>query len=161
MNLCPCGSSLPYSSCCEPIHNDHSKASTPEQLMRSRYSAHVLGLVEFVVQTYHPDCNAKAQTQQIAESVNSNWIRLNVVSSEEGIQEDEGFVTFQAFLSDNGQELCLQERSRFIREDGLWYYIDGTFPEELDKPAPILAKKPGRNDPCLCGSGKKFKKCCG
>ncbi|EEX66852.1 hypothetical protein VCJ_000748 [Vibrio metoecus] len=70
-----------------------------------------------------------------------------------GRGNDEGFVHFRAFLAQQGQEYCLEERSRFLNEDGRWYYIDGEFPEAL--------ARQGRNDPCACGSGKKFKKCCG
>lgn len=129
--------------------------------MRARYAAHVLGLVDFVIKTYHPSCEAHLQEKEIAESIDSDWVGLNVVSSENGSHENEGFVTFQAYLSENGEKLCMQERSRFIKEENLWYYIDGTFPEQQPDPSQVLAKKPGRNDPCLCGSGKKFKKCCG
>ena len=175
MSLCPCGSQRPYSSCCQPIHNDQSNASTPEQLMRSRYSAHVLKLVDFVVDTYHPSCGAQEQRAGIQDSIDSDWCELRVLSTETGQNRDEGFVTFQAFLKEDDQLLCLEERSRFVRESGLWYYIDGTFPEREseseseseseDKHAASSTLtdtvKLGRNDPCPCGSGKKFKKCCG
>ncbi|MCL9782661.1 YchJ family protein [Vibrio sp. S4M6] len=161
MILCPCGSNLPYSSCCEPIHLDHAKATTPEKLMRSRYSAHVLKLVDYVILTYHPSCHAEEQRDAIQQSIESHWTSLNVVSAESSQHPNEGFVTFQAYLIEDGQELCLQERSRFVKENGLWYYIDGTFPDTLDTSAPSSSKKPGRNDPCVCGSGKKYKKCCG
>jgi SEC-C motif-containing protein len=155
MNNCYCGNSLPYSECCQPIHNDHIQANTPEQLMRARYSAHVLGLVDFVVNTYHPSCNAESDRAAIADSINSDWCRLEVINSENGATANEGFVHFKAYLMDQGKELCLEERSRFVREDSLWFYIDGEFPKSSED------KKIGRNEPCLCGSGKKYKKCCG
>lgn len=166
MSSCPCGSSQDYSVCCEPIHDNHSLAKTPEQLMRSRYSAHVKGIVDYVVNTYHPSCNASQQRDEIAESINSDWCGLDVVGTESGQDDNEGFVAFKAFFNQDGQQYCLEERSRFVREDGLWFYIDGTFPEE-QKPADVRLSqtisqlKLGRNDPCICGSGKKFKKCCG
>ena len=152
MNTCPCGSTKEYRHCCEPIHIDHRAAQTPEQLMRSRYTAHVMGLVNFVIDTYHPSCLAGEQREQIEESVESEWSHLEVVSTELGKDKDEGYVTFKAYFQDNGNTLCLEEKSRFIRENQFWYYIDGVFPEP---------KKVGRNDPCICGSGKKYKKCCG
>ncbi|MFG0886067.1 YchJ family metal-binding protein [Vibrio sp. CJQ_6] len=155
MTPCYCGSSAAYANCCQPIHQDHKHALTPEQLMRARYSAHVLGLVDFVVATYHPSCHAESQRDAIAESVHSDWQRLDVISASAGSHDQEGFVHFKAYLCDQQQELCLEERSRFLREEGLWYYVDGEFPQQ----AP--AHKVGRNDPCPCGSGKKFKKCCG
>lgn len=165
MNSCPCGNTLDYSQCCEPIHNNHSLADTPEKLMRSRYSAHVKGLVDYVVNTYHSSCKAEEQRNAIADSIESEWCGLEVIESAPGSTPDEGFVTFKAFFNEEGKQYCLEERSRFVRENALWFYIDGTFPEEatvdprLEQTVQRL--KVGRNDPCICGSGKKFKKCCG
>lgn len=166
MSSCPCGNSKAYEQCCEPIHHNPSLANTPEQLMRSRYSAHVKQLVDYVVNTYHPSCNAEQEREAIAESIDSQWCCLEVISCEAGSHDNEGFVTFKAYFAQDGKEYCLEERSRFIRENGQWYYIDGTFPKEQDDSIPSQPKqhqspKVGRNDPCLCGSGKKFKKCCG
>ncbi len=164
MSLCPCDSQRPYAECCQPIHLDPRSAESPEQLMRSRYSAHVKQLVDFVVDTYHPSCNAESQRAEIAESVHGDWCGLEVVSTEPGLNDDEGYVTFKATFRQDGDEYCLEERSRFVREDGQWFYIDGTFPrEQVDErlSQPIQNLKVGRNDPCICGSGKKFKKCCG
>jgi len=165
MSSCPCGSSQDYTACCEPIHHNHSLAKTPEQLMRSRYSAHVKGLVDYVVETYHPSCNAEQQRDEIAQSIESDWCGLEVISTASGKDNNEGFVTFKAFFNQDNEQYCLEECSRFVREDDLWFYIDGTFPAE-QRPDPRLNQpvnqlKVGRNDPCICGSGKKFKKCCG
>lgn len=169
MKACPCGSSKDYNQCCEPIHLDHSQAQTPEQLMRSRYSAHVKGLVNYVVDTYHPSCLAENERDAIAESVDSDWCGLEVISAEPSDNDNEGFVAFKAYFNQGGEQFCLQERSRFIRESGLWYYIDGTFIEQAPQEPqpdprltqPVQSLKVGRNDPCICGSGKKYKKCCG
>ncbi|WP_202933354.1 YchJ family protein [Vibrio navarrensis] len=165
MSLCPCGSQLTYQHCCEKAHLNHSHVTTPEQLMRSRYTAHVLGLVDYVVNTYHPSCLAEKQREDIAESIENDWCKLEVVKAEAGSNENEGFVEFKAYFNEDGKQYCLSERSRFVKEEGLWYYIDGTFAEEAE-PDPrlnqsISSLKVGRNDPCICGSGKKFKKCCG
>ena len=165
---CPCGSQRPLAECCQPIHQNPSLATHPEQLMRSRYSAHVLGLVDYVVATYHPSCEAEQHREAIAESVNSQWLGLEVINSEIA-SEAEGYVEFKAFYQDGNEQYCLHERSRFLKEmvDGQpqWYYIDGEYPEppvaEETKPAPVVSDKVGRNDPCPCGSGKKYKKCCG
>ncbi|WP_165310887.1 YchJ family metal-binding protein [Vibrio ziniensis] len=155
MNHCYCGNTIPYSECCQPIHKDHHLAYTPEQLMRARYSAHVVGLVDFVVRTYHPSCHAESDREAIADSVASNWTHLEVIKGDEGSTPNEGYVHFKAHLEEQGRKLCLEERSRFVREDNLWFYIDGEFPPPND------TTKLGRNDPCFCDSGKKFKKCCG
>ena len=169
MNSCPCGNPKDYSKCCEPIHHDHSMAKTPEQLMRSRYSAHVKGLVDYVINTYHPSCHAEQEREAITDSINSDWCGLEVLGAEPGNHDNEGFVTFKAYFKQDGQEYCLEERSRFLKEQELWYYIDGSFPQsqEAEQPLdprlsqPVQNLKVGRNDPCICGSGKKFKKCCG
>ncbi len=156
MPICPCGSKKDYSQCCQSIHQNPQNAIVPEQLMRARYSAHVLKLVDFIVQTYHPDCQAENQRKEIAESAKLNWIGLEVLASAQSDQnENEGFVEFSARLLDGDKIETMHERSRFLREDGQWYYVDGTF---IPAGKPVRIK---RNDPCPCGSGKKFKKCCG
>lgn len=170
MSNCPCGNSRSYQDCCEIVHLNHAAATQPEMLMRARYSAHVKGLVDFVVDTYHPSQNADEQREGIANSVDSDWCKLEVINAESGSHADEGYVEFKAYFNDDNQQYCLGERSRFLRENGMWYYVDGTFPEEETQPSedpdprlsqPIKNLKVGRNDPCVCGSGKKFKKCCG
>lgn len=123
--------------------------------MRARYCAHELGLVDFVVNTYHPDCHAEQEREAIADSIHSEWCGLEVLNRQPGETDEEGFVHFRAWFKQSGQRHCLEERSRFVRENGLWFYIDGEFP------ASPAAVKAGRNNPCPCGSGKKFKKCCG
>lgn len=135
--------------------------------MRARYSAHVLGLVDFVVDTYHPSCEAEQYREAIAESVHTNWLGLEVISSEVA-ENGEGFVEFKAYYQDGSDEFCLHEKSRFLREPAgeahQWFYIDGEYPQPAQEPvatAPATSDKVGRNDPCPCGSGKKFKKCCG
>ena len=132
--------------------------------MRARYSAHVKGLVDFVVNTYHPSCEAEAQREAIADSVNSDWIALDVVGTDTGKDDNEGFVIFQAYFNQDDEEFCLEERSRFVRENHRWYYIDGEYEQQEEDERlsqPIKSLKMGRNDPCICGSSKKFKKCCG
>ena len=85
---------------------------------------------------------------------------MEIVATEKGTeQDDEGLVEFIARYSVNGTDFEHHERSYFQRIDGEWKFIDG----ELVKPEPIVRESPkvGRNDPCPCGSGKKYKKCCG
>ncbi|WP_338164025.1 YchJ family metal-binding protein [Vibrio sp. 10N] len=162
MKPCYCGSDHSYETCCQPIHQDVTLATRPEQLMRARYSAHLTKNVDFVVATYHPSCHAENERDAIADSINSDWLKLEVLSSESGSHENEGYVSFRAFLKDNGFEYCLAERSRFLFEQGQWFYVDGEIDDSIP-PKPLTAEsvKVGRNDPCPCGSGKKHKKCCG
>ncbi|WP_277205984.1 YchJ family metal-binding protein [Vibrio misgurnus] len=154
---CYCGNTPSYALCCQPIHHDPLQAKTPEQLMRARFSAHMLQDIDFVIKTYHPSCHAEDERQAISESVHSHWQRLEVLAAEPGTTSEEGFVQFRAYFEQQGKKQCLAERSRFVRENGAWYYIDGEFIDGEFAATP----KQGRNDPCACGSGKKFKKCCG
>ncbi|KMV70848.1 hypothetical protein WB66_09410 [bacteria symbiont BFo1 of Frankliniella occidentalis] len=148
--LCPCGSGSQYSLCCQPFLSGAAQPSHPEALMRSRYSAYVKQDVGYLVATWHPSCQASAFAASIEESfAHTEWLGLKVLSSEVIADGQQGYVTFFARFSENQRERSIHERSRFLREEQRWYYIDGTFP-------PI-----GRNDRCPCGSGKKYKKCCG
>ncbi|GEA49716.1 UPF0225 protein [Vibrio inusitatus NBRC 102082] len=157
-SLCRCHSQKAYQDCCKPIHTDPKCALTPEQLMRARYCAHELRLVDFVVHTYHSSCNAITEADAIAESVHGEWKKLEVVSTEPGKDDNEGYVTFNAYFIEDKRQYSFTEKSRFVREDDQWFYIDG---EMYDYPLPVKKREIGRNDPCTCGSGKKYKKCCG
>ena len=118
--------------------------------MRSRYSAYVMQDTRYLVATWHPSCHAERFSAAIEESYPSTqWLGLTLLSYETVPESNQGYVTFFARFTENGRESFIHERSRFLREEQRWYYIDGTFP-------PI-----GRNDQCPCGSGKKYKKCCG
>ncbi|AGN83939.1 hypothetical protein BBB57_02475 [Kosakonia sacchari] len=118
--------------------------------MRSRYTAFVLHQSEYLVKTWHPSCGAEAFRQQIeAGFAATTWRGLTVFEHAYGENDNEGFVSFVARFNEHGKDGAIIERSRFLKENGQWYYIDGTRPQF------------GRNDPCPCGSGKKFKKCCG
>jgi SEC-C motif-containing protein len=90
----------------------------------------------------------KLQAKQWASSV--QWLGLNVISIPKSGQKDQGFVEFAARFKQDGKLQFIHEFSEFSLTNGQWFYVDG-------KPG----KAPGRNDSCLCGSGKKFKKCCG
>ncbi len=153
---CPCGTQKIYSHCCEIIHQNPSKALHPEPLMRARYSAYVLGLIDFIIQTYHPSCEAEKQRESIQEAIKSQWQKLEVLNSSVEENAKEGYVEFKAFFIDAHQTQCLHEKSRFLLEqqkgEYMWFYLDGIYPK---------TDKIGRNDPCICGSQRKFKKCCG
>ena len=147
---CPCGSKMQYSACCETYLEGASLPATPEALMRSRYCAYVKHNTRYLIDTWHPSCHAERFAADIEESyAATTWRGLTIINSEGTPSDVEGYVTFFARFTENQRESFIHERSRFLREEQRWYYIDGTFP-------PI-----GRNDQCPCGSGKKFKKCCG
>jgi SEC-C motif-containing protein len=120
--------------------------------MRSRFTAYVNHNVDYLIATWHPDCGAEAWRNAIVDSFkNTEWLGLTIVEEKAGHEPDEGFVEFIARFTDgeSGEPQTMHERSRFLRRDQRWYYIDGTKPQ------------PGRNAMCPCGSGKKYKKCCG
>jgi SEC-C motif-containing protein len=148
--LCPCGSGLDYSACCAPYITGTQYAMSPGILMRSRYSAYVKRDVDYLIATWHPDCKPEEWRSAISDSFgNTIWLGLTVVAETAGNSADEGFVEFIARSRDGESESAMHERSRFLRLEQRWYYIDGTKPQ------------PGRNAVCPCGSGKKYKKCCG
>lgn len=130
---CPCDSQIPYNQCCEPIHHRHASATHPEQLMRSRYSAYVLGLVNFIVQSYHSSTRPYQQYDDIKQSTGEQWIKLEIQSSSVTENGEQGFVEFKAYYIDDGTAHCLHEISRFVREEKecemCWFYVDGEYPD--------------------------------
>jgi SEC-C motif domain protein len=149
-SLCPCGSALEYSLCCQRYLSGNALAPTPSQLMRSRYSAFVMKDADYLIKTWHPSCEPQEFRQSLEQSfTTTEWLGLTLFAADDGKSPDEGYVSFVARFCEHNKSSALIERSRFLKENGQWYYIDGT--------RPLI----GRNDPCPCGSGKKFKKCCG
>jgi SEC-C motif-containing protein len=156
---CPCGSARPLARCCGAIL-DGGAASTAEALMRSRYTAHVLGRIDYLVATTDPSTRGGVDHAAVERwARESVWRGLTIVGvSGGGAGDDRGVVEFQAAYESGGVPVVHHERSRFRRRDGRWFYVDG----EAVKPAPARrAATPGRNDPCPCNSGKKYKRCCG
>lgn len=151
LDTCPCGSTLPLAQCCGPLHAGQPAASA-EALMRSRYAAYVLGRIDYLQATTLPAQQATLDLDGIrAWSLGSTWLGLEVRHSELlGGQPEHARVTFVARWHDDDGEHAHQERSAFVQRDGRWYFID-----------PLVGLDAGRNDPCPCGNGQKFKKCCG
>jgi len=161
MSECYCGSGREWESCCGPLISGEKPAETAEALMRSRYSAYAVGAIDYLGETLHPEHRADWDPDATAKwAEQSDWTGLEIRATERGGPDDqEGIVEFVALFSENGQPKQHIERSRFRRHEGRWYYVDG------DTPKPQTQRhtgpKVGRNDPCPCGSGKKYKKCCG
>lgn len=122
MTRCPCLSGLPLDECCGPVHADHVRAVTAEQLMRSRFSAFAVGDVAHLRRTWHP--STRPATLEL--DPDRRWYRLDVLSTTAGgMFDDEGTVQFEAFHRSPGGRGSQHEVSRFVREDGRWYYLDG------------------------------------
>jgi SEC-C motif-containing protein len=121
--------------------------------MRSRYTAYVQRNAAYLYSSWHPD--TRSARQDIAATPTVNWLDLSIVAVEAGgVNDQQGWVEFQARYRDNGVVQVLQERSCFLRHNGHWVYHSG----EIKRAA---LPGVGRNAPCPCGSGKKFKRCCG
>ena len=146
-HTCPCGSGIALDDCCGKWHQGQP-APSAEWLMRSRYSAYTLGLIDYLVATTLPAQQAALDRDSMrAWSLGSTWLGLEVEGSE--LIDTHAFVTFTARWHDGDGEHRHRERSAFVQQAGRWYFIDPTVP-----------LKAGRNDPCPCGSGQKFKNCC-
>ncbi len=126
--------------------------------MRSRYSAFATANVDYLHDTLLPDTRAdfeRAGAEEWART--SEWTGLTIRGVDGGGAEDaEGYVEFVAHFRQEGKDLLHHETGHFKREDGRWFYADGIRGQK-----PVRVEKIGRNDPCSCGSGKKYKKCCG
>lgn len=147
---CPCCSGLQYSLCCGRYLSGEEIPASPEALMRSRYTAYSRHDVDYLLATWHQTHRSAELRQALSENASLiRWEGLNIVACEAGSHVNEAYVTFFARYVENGRSGAVYERSRFVREDQRWYYIDGTTPQV------------GRNDRCPCGCEKKYKKCCG
>ena len=154
---CPCGSGKPFGLCCGPLLTGERPAADAEQLMRSRFTAHALRDYRHLHRTYWGTAR-QPFAEPVGEDDAPKWTRLEVHHHEPGSKPATALVDFTAWFDDHGVERPLQEKSEFAQIDGLWYYTRAL----RTGPAPIkAAPKVGRNDPCPCGSGKKFKQCCG
>ena len=142
---CICGNENDYSECCGAIIDENRLASSPEELMRSRYSAYVRGDGRYLVLSTVKENQHEEDAELIEEfSSNVEWLKLDVLDAYDT------HVEFKAYYREGDNIKVLHERSNFIVEDGNWLYADGE----------LFNSKVQRNESCPCGSGKKFKKCC-
>lgn len=161
MSQCPCGSGAEFAQCCEPFLSGARLPETAEQAMRARYTAYTRVDVPYLMATLHPS-NRQEGDEEVARrwAKESEWLGLAILGTEAGRAGDsEGVVEFVArFRTRNGETRTHREASTFVKEDGRWLFKEAQVPEQetVRREAP----KVGRNDPCPCGSGKKFKKCC-
>lgn len=147
---CPCCSGHSLADCCARLISQRERPENAVALMRSRYTAFALGKMDYLLESWHP----RTCPKELELDPGLRWVGLEILGS--GEQGDEAWVEFEARMIIAGREEALRERSRFLQVDGRWKYVDGALRQPRFQP-----RKPGRNEPCPCGSGNKFKRCCG
>lgn len=148
---CYCCSETSYENCCKPIIDGDRPADTPEQLMRSRFSAYCVKNYRYILETYAKQQRRELSTDTLKSSAEgSRWFALNIQPAETSADR----VTFKAFYFAGGKPYQLHETSVFIKENNQWRYECGTLHNDTGKVTI------GRNETCPCLSGKKFKQCC-
>lgn len=170
---CICQSGRDYNQCCEPYIEGSMHPATAELLMRSRYTAYAMGNIKYIKDTLALETR-KGFDEKSAKTwaTDSEWLGLKIISSKNGKENDsKGTVEFNATYRAQGKVVEHHEVSQFRKDNDRWYFVDGdahTHEEGQEhghgaSHDPIIRESPkvGRNDPCSCGSGKKFKKCCG
>ena len=123
MNIdpCPCGTGRDYARCCGALH-EGAPAADAEALMRSRYSAYVRGREAYLLSSWHPSTRPAAL--DMAGMAKTKWLRLQI-KAHRVIDADHAEVDFVARFIEAGRHGQMTERSRFVHEDGRWYYVDG------------------------------------
>lgn len=160
LNVCPCGTGRPTEDCCAPIIAG-TPAPTAEALMRARYTAFVTRQIGgFLKETLVEEKWEEFDLGEVEASAReAEGLGFEVRAAEGGGEADDtGTVEYVARFRIRGQNQAHHELATFRRRDGRWLYVDG---QVKPKGAPRQVGKVGRNDPCPCGSGRKFKKCCG
>ncbi|MCP5152706.1 MAG: YchJ family protein [Ectothiorhodospiraceae bacterium] len=158
---CECGSGEQFEACCGRYLAAGQWPTTATGLMRARYTAYVRADIPFLSESNHPDTRHEFDplgARRWAEG--SEWKGLEILDTEGGGEDDTtGSVEFVAHYRRRGEMVRHHELALFEKHDGRWHFKDARSPqvETVVRAAP----KVGRNEPCPCGSGRKYKKCCG
>jgi SEC-C motif-containing protein len=151
---CFCGNETTFEQCCQPIIAGKLDAKDSEALMRSRFTAYVINDYQYILHTYASAQRTHLTIKQLSESAqDTQWLSLQVLNHQ--TQERTARVEFKAFYQVESTYYVMHELSNFVLEAGKWFYTSGLVQKDSGK------FTPERNSQCLCGSGKKFKKCCG
>ena len=136
-DICPCGSLKKYKKCCKPFHDKITFPKTALELMKSRFSAFAVLIADYIIFTTHENnadyiSDLKSWNQDIMNfSKNTRFERLEILDFIEG--EVESFVTFKATLFQDNTDISFIEKSRFLKVEDKWLYIDGQFIDEGKK----------------------------
>lgn len=152
---CPCTSGREYGQCCAPYIVGDQLPETAALLMRSRYTAYTLANIDYIEHTTQPSMRAKYDFSNLKEwAESSEWLGLTIHTEQASSAPNLARVCFTARYRQNDLIINHSEDSEFVFEEGRWYFVHG---KDYTPPS---QKTVGRNDPCVCGSGKKYKKCC-
>ncbi|MDO6710486.1 MULTISPECIES: YchJ family protein [Aliiglaciecola] len=147
---CPCCSGESFENCCRPFISKTKYPDTAEQLMRSRYSAYAKNNYQYILDTYAKASRQNLSIKDLQQSDNeTQWLSLEIVNC-----PSENIVEFKAYSRSDKTFYLLHEVSNFMLENEHWVYVDGEIKDDTGQ------VQLNRNDQCLCGSGKKYKKCC-
>jgi SEC-C motif-containing protein len=124
-DLCPCNSRENYGVCCALLHGG-LPAQSAETLMRSRYSAYVMEKYDYIKSSWHP--STYMHTESGIDAAPVKWLGLHVKRYEQ-LDASNAVVEFVARYKQDGRAFRLHEVSRFIFENGRWFYLEGKFPE--------------------------------
>ncbi len=158
---CPCGSDLDLEDCCSPYIDKGAVAPTVEKLMRARYTAYTQKNIDYIMNTQEVPPEEWDETYQATSgwAKKAQWLGLEILKVREGGEEDsKGTVEFKARYMMERERHLLHELSHFEKRDGHWILTEG---RQISGTYRRGEPKVNRNDPCPCGSGKKYKKCCG
>jgi SEC-C motif-containing protein len=122
INYCPCGSQKTYADCCGRYLNEQQIAPDAEHLMRSRYTAYTLLKEDYLLATWHSA--TRPTSLSLADEPSTKWLGLTV-KRHEHLDENHAIVEFVARYKINGRAQRLHEVSRFVREGGQWFYVNG------------------------------------
>lgn len=122
---CPCGRDKAYENCCGAIHSNRNIAETAEDLMRSRYTAFVLGNGNYLMDSHHSSTRPISEKMEIENWAKSvKWLKLEILNTSNGKEDnDEGNVEFKAHFKEGFRKKVIHENSKFIHEYGKWVYL--------------------------------------
>ncbi len=167
--LCPCGSQIEFVACCDPILKGSQLPKSAEELMRSRYTAYTQNNISYLKETTAPEKRAQFKDEDFEDKNSVEWLGLKILSAKDKVVE------FMAEYKANGKTFNHHEVSKFRQIGDRWYFVSGDSHVHSEgdhdhhhhghhhniTPVERLEPKIDRNDPCPCGSGKKYKKCHG
>ena len=149
-SLCPCQSGKPYLDCCQLFHLYQAVPDSAEKLMRSRYAAYTLVNIPYIVETTVPAQQALLdQPAMHLWGEETDWVGLEIITHQPFVSKIHSRVEFKAFFNTENGIDAHHERSLFVLIERRWYFVDPT------------VSLPSQKQTCVCGSGKKFKHCCG